>query len=272
MILTFNKSSSDKKGLNENFDPCQIMVTQRKYLNTEIVNSFIEAEKEHKILIHTSYVTKVFSPNAINYLSKVRKNLSEYILVAKKIKTKYVLIHGPSTLNEYKNFGFGLQLIIEIFQNTDIIPCIEIPSFSKDLIKYIDENFKSNYTFFIKLYFDTVLTILKQLQPQIVIDTAHLHANGLNVDEMIELFDEYKDFYDFIHLNGNKREKFLSDIHVPINHDENKIQNVDKLLKYLSTMNKISVSECGVLNWDYWEKLSEKYKFKLVKYDENYNY
>ena len=92
MILTFNKSSSDKKGLNENFDPCQIMVTQRKYLNTEIVNSFIEAEKEHKILIHTSYVTKVFSPNAINYLSKVRKNLSEYILVAKKIKTKYVLI------------------------------------------------------------------------------------------------------------------------------------------------------------------------------------
>jgi endonuclease IV len=258
-MLSFNISTSDKK-LSK--DPCQIMPIQRKYLTQSIVNSY-ENVNNKNILIHTSYVTKIFTNNALNMLSKVQYNLKCYIELAKKIGSKYILIHGPSSKEEYDNFGKGLQVIKQLFNDTDINVCIEIPSFARSLLTTITDNYN-----FINNYLDF---IIEKLNCEIVLDTAHLHANGLGGKDIAQLIQKYKDNYTFIHLNGNSKAKYCSDVHTPIESSSDKLTYVSFILesipkdKYL-----ISESPCG--DWNYWVELCKKYNLKLVDFNDNYNF
>ena len=67
-MLSFNLSTTDKKLTSQ---PCQIMPAQRKYMSESIINTY-ETINNENILIHTSYVTKVFTNNALSSLSKVQ--------------------------------------------------------------------------------------------------------------------------------------------------------------------------------------------------------
>ena len=259
-MLSFNLSTSDKHLSKE---PCQIMPSQRKYMTESMVNTYINVGNQN-ILIHTSYVTKIFTNNALSSLSKVQYNLKNYIKLAKKIGTKYVLIHGPNSEEEYTNFSKGLQIIKQLFDKTDVIPCIEIPSFTKSLLhRYENEPYE-----FIVKYFDF---ILKSLNCEIVIDTAHLHANGLNGKEMAQLIKKYENNYTFIHLNGNIKNKFISDVHTPIESKDDKLTYTSDIMESIPK-NKFIISESPCGNWDYWVDLTKKYNLKLVEFNENYNY
>lgn len=258
-MFSFNLSTSNKKLSSQ---PCQIMPSQRKYMTNSIVETYKNINNKN-ILIHTSYVTKLFTNNALNSLSKIQYNLKNYILLAKKIGTNYILIHGPSSKEEYDNFSKGLQIIKQLFNNSNITPCIEIPSFTKTLLEII-----TDYKNFIIDYFDFVL---QHIKCEIVIDTAHLHANGLNGKEIAELIQKYKDNYTFIHLNGNIKNKFISDVHCPIESSNDKLTYTSDIIKSIPE-NKYIISESPCGDWDYWVKLCKKYNLKLVDFNENYNY
>lgn len=262
-MLTFNLSTTDKKLSSQ---PCQIMPAQRKYMSDSVINTY-ETINNKNILIHTSYVTKIFTNNALSSLSKVQYNLKNYVKLAKKIGTKFVLIHGPNSKEEFNNFAKGLQIIKQVFKDSNIIPCIEIPSFTKSMLEYIEESNNTQLDFIIK-YFDFVL---KHLNCEIVIDTAHLHANGLNGKEMATLIKKYSDHYSFIHLNGNIKNKFIADVHTPIESKDDKLTYTSDIIESIPK-DKYIISESPCGNWDYWVKLSQKYNLKLVEFNENYNY
>ena len=240
-MFTFNSSKP--------ISPCQMMPVQRSYLR----ESQAKPINKENILIHTSYVTRPFSNNSLSVMSKTFHNLELYHKISKDI-----LVHGPANVNEYNNFGLGLSFLNKLPNKTHI----EIPSFSKELLQIIDNHFE-----FINNYLDSVVNN----NFPIVLDTAHLHANGLNTKEMILLFDKYKNNYKYIHLNGNTKSKFLSDVHCPITSELNKMTNIDLLLKSLPK-DKIIISESPCHDWNYWVDLCKKYDFKLVDFDEALNY
>ena len=240
-MLTFNSSIP--------ISPCQYMPAQRSYLKMEQAKPI----NKEDILIHTSYVTRPFSTNGLNQMSKTMRNLKLYHQMSTDI-----LVHGPSNPDEYNNFGLGLGLLNKLQHKTHI----EIPSFSKQLIALMDEPYK---------FIDEYLKFIVDNNFPIVLDTAHLHANGLSTQEMIELFDKYKNNYKYIHLNGNEKAKYLSDIHCPITSETNKIKHVDKLLKALPK-DKIIISESPCGDWDYWVNLSKKYGWKLIEFNKYLNY
>lgn len=240
-MFTFNSSKP--------ISPCQIMPVQRSYLK----ESQAKPIGKKDILIHASYVTRPFSNNSLSVMSKTFHNLELYHKMSEDI-----LVHGPSNPDEYNNFGLGLDFLKKLPHKTNI----EIPSFSKKLLATIDDHFK-----FVDEYLNNI--VINDFP--IVLDTAHLHANGLSTKEMILLFDKYKDNYKYIHLNGNEKNKFLSDVHCPITSELNKMTNVDLLLKSMPH-DKIIISESPCRDWDYWVELCKKYKFKLIDFDEALNY
>ena len=240
-MLTFNSSKP--------ISPCQFMPAQRSYLKLEQAKPI----NLDNVLIHTSYVTRPFSSNGLNQMSKTMHNLKLYHKMSPDI-----LVHGPSNPDEYSNFGLGLELLNNLPHKTNI----EIPSFSKQLIAMMDKPFT---------FIDEYLKFVVDNNFPIVLDTAHLHANGLNVNEMITLFEKYKDSYKYIHLNGNEKAKYLSDIHCPITSDRNKILHVDRLLSNIPK-DKIIISESPCGDWNYWVNLSKEYGWNLVKFDEHLNY
>ena len=240
-MFTFNSSKP--------ISPCQYMPAQRSYLK----ESQAKPVNKKDILILTSYVTRPFSKNSLSMISKTFHNLELYHKMSEDI-----LVHGPANPDEYNNFGLGLSFLNKLPNKT----INEIPSFSKKLLSTIDDYFK-----FINDYLDV---IVNNGFP-IVLDTAHLHANGLNTKEMILLFDKYKNNYKYIHLNGNEKNKFLSDVHCPITSELNKMTHVDLLLKSLPK-DKIIISESPCRDWNYWVDLCKTYKFKLIDFNESLNY
>lgn len=267
-MISFNKSVIDKEDFKCNHDPYQIMISRYKFISRDVLDMFPKIDFENKILIHTSYITKIFTSNALKSHSKTRYNLNGYNDIATKLNTKYILIHGPCSIDEYNNFGFGLQLIDDVFKDSGKIICLEIPSFTKTIYKFkiIDLNF-------IKHYFDTILAFKTNgYKIQIIIDTAHLHSNGLDIYDMMELLEIYKNDYEFIHLNGNIKPRYSPDEHCPIIDDKNKISNTRFLLKYLSGSGKICISETVTGDWNYWIELCKEFGLNLVERNDLYSF
>ena len=105
---------------------------------------------------------------------------------------------------------------------------------------------------------------------EICVDTAHMFANGLNVDDMIEVLEHFKSKYKFIHLNGNCRKQFTKDKHtIPINEDsisepKNMIENMEKLMDYVSKLGLNCIMELKYSNYEYYKSLANKFNFKIV--------
>lgn len=281
-IITFNKSIINREDFKTNKSPYQIL-PGRNYLYDSLINSFenLNIDFENKILIHTTFITRPFSSKSYeteNNLKSCKSNLNQYIKLCNVLKTKYILIHGPMNEDEFNNFNKGLDLLNDVYKYTDLIICIEIPAFASSLIKLIKNN---DYYNFCKDYLNKVINYkTNNFKFQIVIDTAHLHTNGLNYKEMINLLDYFKNNYDFIHLNGNMKDKFkYPDNHIHINSIDDKIQHSRRLLIYISKLNKICICENTddnledkENNFNYWKNISEKYNYNLVDYNINYSY
>ena len=291
-IITFNKSTSDREDFLVNKSPYQIVPLHDRFFYKEYLDTLPNPEFDNKILIHSSFTTRPFSNKQIGN-KKCNDNLKGYELIANKLRTKYILFHGPANIDDYHNFNNGLSNID--LNIKDKIICIEIPAFSKAFIDYIKQNQiinspsnpsndsnkqinKSNqllnpYYNFICEYLNTV-TSFKPVnnQFQIVLDTAHLHSNGLNGIEIIKLCNEYLNYYDFIHMNGNIKDQFKPDIHTPIDSVNDKIKFSEYVVRNIAKLNKICICETKDGDYEYYQELSEEYGYSIVDKNKLYAY
>ena len=292
-IITFNKSTSDRQDFLINKSPYQIVPLHDRFFYNECLDTLPNPEFDNKILIHSSFTTRPFSSKQIGN-KKCNDNLKGYELIANKLRTKYILFHGPANIDDYHNFTNGLSNID--LNIKDKIICIEIPAFSKAFIDYIKQNQIINspsnpsnnsnqqinqssnqplnpYYNFICEYLNTV-TSFKPVnnQFQIVLDTAHLHSNGLNGIEIIKLCNEYLNYYDFIHMNGNIKDQFKPDIHTPIDSVNDKIKFSEYVVRNIAKLNKICICETKDGDYEYYQELSEEYGYSIVDKNKLYAY
>lgn len=291
-IITFNKSTSDREDFLVNKSPYQIVPLHDRFFYNEYLDTLPNPEFDNKILIHSSFTTRPFSSKQIGN-KKCNDNLKGYELIANKLRTKYILFHGPANIDDYHNFTNGLSNID--LNIKDKIICIEIPAFSKAFIDYIKQNQIINspsnqsnnsnkqinqsnqplnpYYNFICEYLNTV-TSFKPVnnQFQIVLDTAHLHSNGLNGIEIIKLCNEYLSYYDFIHMNGNIKDQFKPDIHTPIDSVNDKIKFSEYVVRNIAKLNKICICETKDGDYEYYQELSEEYGYSIVDKNKLYAY
>ena len=292
-IITFNKSTSDREDFLVNKSPYQIVPLHDRFFYKEYLDTLPNPEFDNKILIHSSFTTRPFSSKQIGN-KKCNDNLKGYELIANKLRTKYILFHGPANIDDYHNFTNGLSNID--LNIKDKIICIEIPAFSKAFIDYIKQNQIINspsnpsnnsnkqinqssnqplnpYYNFICEYLNTV-TLFKPVnnQFQIVLDTAHLHSNGLNGIEIIKLCNEYLSYYDFIHMNGNIKDQFKPDIHTPIDSVNDKIKFSEYVVRNIAKLNKICICETKDGDYEYYQELSEEYGYSIVDKNKLYAY
>ena len=289
-IITFNKSTSDREDFLVNKSPYQIVPLHDRFFYNEYLDTLPNPEFDNKILIHSSFTTRPFSSKQIGN-KKCNDNLKGYELIANKLRTKYILFHGPANIDDYHNFNDGLSNID--LNIKDKIICIEIPAFSKAFIDYIKQNQIINspsnpsnnsnnqqinqplnpYYNFICEYLNTV-TSFKPVnnQFQIVLDTAHLHSNGLNGIEIIKLCNEYLNYYDFIHMNGNIKDQFKPDIHTPIDSVNDKIKFSEYVVRNIAKLNKICICETKDGDYEYYQELSEEYGYSIVDKNKLYAY
>ena len=136
-IITFNKSISDREDFLVNKSPYQIVPLHDRFFYKEYLDTLPNPEFDNKILIHSSFTTRPFSNKQIGN-KKCNDNLKGYELIANKLRTKYILFHGPANIDDYHNFNNGLSNID--LNIKDKIICIEIPAFSKAFIDYIKQN------------------------------------------------------------------------------------------------------------------------------------
>ena len=292
-IITFNKSTSHREDFLVNKSPYQIVPLHDRFFYKEYLDTLPNPEFDNKILIHSSFTTRPFSSKQIGN-KKCNDNLKGYELIANKLRTKYILFHGPANIDDYHNFNDGLSNID--LNIKDKIICIEIPAFSKAFIDYIKQNQIINspsnssnnsnqqinqssnqplnpYYNFICEYLNTV-TSFKPVnnQFQIVLDTAHLHSNGLNGIEIIKLCNEYLSYYDFIHMNGNIKDQFKPDIHTPIDSVNDKIKFSEYVVRNIAKLNKICICETKDGDYEYYQELSEEYGYSIVDKNKLYAY
>lgn len=274
-IITFNKSTIDREDFLTNKYPYQIVPLHDKFFYNEYLDTLPNPDFDNKILIHSSFTTRPFSSKQIGN-KRCDDNLKGYELIANKLRTKYILFHGPANIDDYHNFKDGLSNIDLNIRNKII--CIEIPAFSKAFIDYIKQNTiitkSSNpYYNFICEYLNTVTSFKpNNNQFQIVLDTAHLHSNGLNGIEIIKLCNEYLNYYDFIHMNGNIKDQFKPDIHTPIDSINDKINFSEYVVRNIAKLNKICICETKDGDYEYYQELSEEYGYSIVEYNKLYAY
>lgn len=254
-ILTFNISVADREFINKTSQPFQIMPARTGWLTDKMIDSYMKNESEHNILIHTSYITRVFSSK-----ENAEKLLQQYIKLAHKLNTKYILVHGPYSSKECEFFDHGLELLQKLTKaNPDIKFVVEIPAFTKELIKKTDHLLD---------YIDKYIGKIVKSGFEVVIDTAHTFNNCLSNEEVIGLVKAYSESITWIHFNGNLNVIASKDHHCPMYDKNNLIPDPVRFTKELLKVVKndtIFVSETVNNDLKKWLKFCEDTGLKLVE-------
>ena len=127
-ILTFNASTTNRKQLSLIKCPFQIMPGGRSALTSADVEKFIETNNPD-ILIHSSYITRPFGKAG----PITEMNLENYVELGKRLGTKDILMHMPTSKQEYENFQRGLGMLIDLVIKKGFNVHLEITAFAKDL-------------------------------------------------------------------------------------------------------------------------------------------
>ena len=264
--LTFNVSVADREFINKSSQPFQIMpaipavrsgvaTARTGWLTDKMIDSYMKSDIEHNILIHTSYITRVFSSKQLT-----ESLLQQYIKLAQKINTKYILVHGPYSSKECEFFDHGLELLQKLTkENPDIKFVVEIPAFTKELIKKTDH---------ILDFIDKYIGKIVKSGFEVVIDTAHTFNNCLSNEEVIGLVKAYNEHITWIHFNGNLNVQASKDRHCPMYDKNNLIQDPIKFTQELLKVVKpttIFVSETVDNDIKKWIKFCENTGLTLVE-------
>lgn len=267
-----NSSSSSLSSEDLVKVPFQIMPGGRSTLTTDELTTFLPSS-DPNILIHASYITRPFSASPKPY---TKLNLKNYSLLAKRLGTKNILIHMPSSCEEYEHYTNGIEMICEYICSQDCICHLETNPLTKDLrleLGITKTNAVEEYEKYIKTLFD-LLPDKYCKSFRIVVDTAHLFANGFSGEDIIKFLKKHESKIEFIHLNGNKNAMFTRDNHVPM-YDSiaNKIDHVDEIMKEISKMKKFLIAEDSTVKGTYeeWKEFCKKYGIKIVEYNKIYS-
>lgn len=266
-ILTFNFSVANKKRLAEYKEPFQIMPATMNYIKDSDIEKYKGVNNDN-IIIHLNYVTRMFSSNGLEKDSTIRYSLRQYAKLADKIGTKDILIHMPKSLQEWNNFILGYKIIHDELLSKDYHIHFEITAWSKDLHEAFGK--ETDRVEVVKRYYDALFEAAKSYgdtrKIYVVIDTAHMFANGCDENTIIKIIKEYDNKIKYIHWNGNLNKMFSSDSHVPIFDTQSKMP-YDKISSYVSKINKICV--CEITKDDAprseWERYAKRYGFHLVE-------
>ena len=266
--LTFNFSVSNKSKLIGYTEPYQIMPATINYIKDSDIEKYKNISNP-KILIHLNYITPMFSTKGIEKGSSVRFSLRQYRHLADKLGTKNILVHMPKSLQEWNNFKMGFKIVYDELLSKDYDVHFEITSWSKDLHKEFGKEADQRVQV-VEKYFKALLDEAKALDVSrhvhIVIDTAHMFANGCTEDDIIEVIKKYDSKIKYLHWNGNVRPMYATDSHAPI-FSEASLLPYDKISKVVARMNKICVCEITKDGEAYakWETYARKYGFHLVE-------
>lgn len=274
-ILTFNLSVVDKKNITSINEPFQIMPSTRNMLSDKTISAYPKCNND-KIIIHMNYITRVFKKDALENDSSERYSLRQHVKLANKLGTKNILIHMPSNENELSNLGAGFKVMYDELVAKGLIVHLEIASWSKSLMNTLEIQ-KGDPKEYVTNFITKVVGYMNAFPPNsfyIVMDTAHLFANGCEVDDTIYIMNKFKDRCKYMHLNGNVNGKFTTDSHTPMFASNNKIKDWDKLSKFCASLNIVCIAEVTKYGakWDEWEKYARDNGFALVKYNEDYSY
>lgn len=263
-LVTFNCSTSNRRALAELTCPFQIMPGGHKCLSTAELATFEEMKNEN-ILIHMNYITRPFS-NEISAVTKL--NIKNCVKLAHRLGTQHILIHMPSNINEYNAYAIGLDFLFKEVCDKGCILQLETNPLSKELRNYLEIDKKNAAAKYYE-YTNHILSMIPQKYKKsvhLVVDTAHLFSNGLYGEDMPAYIQKYLNLIDFIHLNGNLNSILTKDAHVPMYDSRNRIDSVDELMEYLSSIKRILVTENSTEKGKYkrWQAFCKKYELDLV--------
>ena len=270
-FLTFNASVSNKKVITDLQDqPFQIMASTRNYLTNQTIASYPKSRNEN-LLLHMNYITRVFNNNAIETNSKERFSLQQYAKLAERVGTKDILIHMPCNAIEVKNIAQGLSIINDELLSRGMIVHLEIAAWSQELITARKIRSRKDVVQYISEFIDEVISHVgkyKAGQFMLVFDTAHLYALGAESKDQIQLFEKYRKWMKYCHLNGNVNSKLTSDSHAPIMSDKSKLKDWQALSAYIAKSGLICIAEITKFgkSWEEWVEYAKQYGFELVKY------
>lgn len=213
---------------------------------------------------HTFYNIRLFNDMSSQAYIKNYNTFQIYVMNAKKIGFGHVLIHGPSTYHEFEYTLGPLNVLYKYYKD---ILVIETPCFTKE----VHDKRRGNMTplDYMMSYIQGILDIGFTLD-NICIDTAHLWSNGLSTNDMITLYKKYPSKY--VHLNGNIRDQYMTDVHTFWWSGDNKITNGDELIKLFVESNARCIIECTTpeLLWNSMpmiKSFADQYGFKLLSQD-----
>jgi endonuclease IV len=282
-ILSFNVSvAGDKTFLSKYDHPMQIMPQQRKTITSSMLEQYPEIKEKRLACVHTSYITRVFGEKMLSPGFQ-QMNIINYLALANRIGFQYILVHGPESMKEWQLLDGALNVLNELVKksNGPAKVIIEMPAFKGTFINDLKNEMINDTSYktsdikditvqnYISYYFDRIIGY----GFDIVLDTAHLWANGCNTDDMIYLYKHYAKNMKITHLNGNKRGQFTSDAHCPIFLETNKIDRIDDLMKYLSTTSLVLITENASDGVEYvqWKRFADKYGLKIIPDHPNLN-
>ena len=281
-ILTFNMSVANKCAVSSNTDPFQIMPATTAYLTDNTISKYISATNKN-ILLHMNYITRLFGDDSISNMSKVRGSLRQYVKLANKLGTTNILIHTPSSTKEWNNLTNGMRIIHEELIKQNMKVHLEIPSWSKEFMLFMNPNLSlakqesNDPKGYLKEYFDRIVDFIKACPKDsmyLVMDTAHLFANGCDTKECFEfVFNEYAEYIRYVHLNGNINNKFKTDTHCPLfDTANNKIKCWEDVANICAKGNWICVVEITKIgsSWKEWTKFADRFGYRIVEYNEEY--
>ena len=282
-ILSFNVSvAGDKSFLSSYQYPMQIMPQQRKTITPAMLAAYPNIKTTRVACVHTSYVTRPFSEKMLSP-SFQQLNILNYLALANRIGFQYILVHGPESFKEWQLLDGALNVLHELEHKSggQARVIIEMPAFKGTLINDLKKAMVNDQSYnksdvnditvqdYICYYFDRIVSY----GFDIVLDTAHLWSNGCSVEDMIALYKRFDKNMKITHLNGNKNRQYTSDAHSPIFLEKNRIENVDSLMKYLSTTELILVTENASDGVEYvqWKRFADKYKLSIIPDHPNLN-
>lgn len=267
-------SVSDKNNVASNKDAFQIMPATQNYLFDKSINSYPEGNNPNLVL-HMNYITRIFSPDAIENDSSARRSLRQYVKLAKKLGTKDILIHAPYTSSEWASLPLGMKVMYDEIIKEGMKLHLEMPAWSSEFISKFTNGEETRE--YLLRYFTEIFKYFSSFPKgsyYIVPDTAHMFANGCELIEDYEfIFNKFKDFIKYIHLNGNVNYMFKSDKHCPMYNPDNKIKCWKELSMLCSEMNVICIAEVTKIygTREGWEQYAKEFGFKLVPDNDKYS-
>ena len=234
--------------------PVQIIPYSRTRINEAEIKCYPIRTVNNGGVVHVSYLCHPFGKRFEEF-SNVNM-LKTYKKLCERIKYNF-LCHGPSNSFEMENIEKGMAVIREVFKDFTETVIIEIPSFNSGM----------------KIPLDDYISKISKEFPETTkfgfcIDTAHMWANGCDTQEIIRLCKKYKNLITVIHLNGNEKEQFRSDVHVEIFNSKSKLTNIKDMMNFFKENKWLMIAEVTRAEFGYndWKTFADSYEIPIVDF------